>query len=139
MKSELTLKAARQIASTKRNARISDFLTKSEQRELRNANLHRQKKKKKFDAVDAYVAEIIARFGYDAYKDWKAGIIDDKKMSRMLLAERAREKEHLLAIEGIIIAMTSPLIKREKGKPAPKSPKLAVKIYKEEAQIARGE
>lgn len=140
MKPELTLNAAKQIASKKRNARVSDFLTEEEKRKLHDASMHRQKKaKKRFDDVDAYVAEIIARFGYDAYKDWNAGIIDNEKMAKMLLAERAREKKHLLALEGIIIAMISPMIKREKGEPKPKSPKLAVKIFQNEAQSARGE
>lgn len=137
MKSELTLNSVKRTAQNK-EARISDFLTKEQKAEIAHARATKHSRKK-FDQVDAYVAEIIARFGYDAYKDWKAGIISEKRMSRMVLAERAREKEHLLAVEGIIIAMTSPLIQRQKGKPAPKSPKMAIKIYKEEAKIARGE
>lgn len=137
MKSELTLNAVKRTAQNK-ETRISDFLTKEQKVEIAHARVTKHTKKK-FDQVDAYVAEIIARFGYDAYKDWKAGIIGEKRMSRMVLAERAREKERLLAVEGIIIAMTSPLIQKQKGKPAPKSPKMAIKIYKEEAKIARGE
>lgn len=118
--------------------RISDFLTKDQRKNIAHQRATRRSKKK-FDDIDAYAAEIIARFGYDAYKDWKVGVIPQKKMARMLCAERAREKRHLLSLEGIIIAMTGATIKRQKGEPAPKTPRLAMKMYKEDAKIARGE
>lgn len=118
---------------------VSDFLSKDELRELRRANYAGKAPKRLFNGVDAYIAEIIARFGYDAYKDWQEGILPDQKMRKMIYAERARERSNLLGIEAIIISMVGACVRRQKGQPAPKGPKTAIKIFKREAKDARGE
>lgn len=117
----------------------SDFMSKDDKLRIEQARQKSHEEKRKFDDVDAYTAEIVARFGYEAYKDWNKGVISDIKMSKWILAERARDKAKLLSIEGIIIAMVSPTIQRHKGKPAPKSPKVAMDIFKSDAKVARGE
>lgn len=136
----LTLNDIRKSPKLAKVSRVSDFLTKEEQAEVRIANMAgKRASKRKFDAVDAYCAEIIARFGYEAYKAWNSGELDDKLMARMITAERARERASWLPIEAIVINMVGSCIKRQKGEKAPKGPKAAQKVIKIEVQTARGE
>ena len=117
----------------------SDFMSQDDRLRIEQARQKTHENKRKFDDVDAYTAEIVARFGYEAYKDWNAGIIPDAKTAKWILAERARDKSKLLSMEGIIIAMIAPTIRRQKDKPPPQSPKLAMKIFREDSKVARGE
>lgn len=134
---ELTLSNAKQIAKEK-TARVSDFLSKEEQDELRSKTLHKSKKKP-FDDIDAYCAEILARFGYDAYKAWKAGEIEQNLMSRMILAERARDKQKIVNLEALIVASAGSVSSNRKPASIKKSSKMAIDIYKKESKISRGE
>lgn len=127
------------ISGKKREFRASDFLTKDEQIELRQSNFRGRKAKKRFNDIDAYVAEIIGRFGYDFYKDWQSGKISTDKTNRYIAAERAREKSQFLSMEAIIMLMVGSCIQRSKGQPAPRGPKTAQKIFKAEEKIAKGE
>lgn len=139
-KPEITLSKVRK--SPKLGGKVfqaSDFLTDDEQLALQLNNATGRKKKRIYDEVDAYVAEIIARFGYDAYKAWNAGELDENKMVKMIAAERARDKAQLLEVEGIIIAMVGACVQKQKGKPAPKGPKVAINIFKRVSKMARGE
>lgn len=138
-KPALTLKNLKKSPKLGRVSRASDFLTKEQQAELHAANARGKRSKRKFDDVDAYVAEIMARFGYDAYQAWNNGEISADTMNRMLIAERAREKALLLPLENIIINMVGSCIRRAPKQRAPKGPKNAQKIIKDEAKIARGE
>lgn len=140
-KSNLTLNDVRKSDKIRGERRFSasDFISTEGQKKIEAARRQSHEKKRKFDEVDAYTAEIVARFGYEVYKDWNRGVIPDTKMAKWILAERAREKAQLLSIEGIIIAMVSPTIQRQKGKPAPQSPKVAMNILKQDSKIARGE
>ncbi len=139
-KPELTLNEIRKSRKLAQVSRVSDFLTKEEQAEVRAANmLGKPAKKRKFDVVDAYCAEIIARFGYDAYKAWDSGELDDKLMARMIAAERARDRADWLPMETIVINMVSACIKRQHGEKAPKGPKAAQKIMKIEVKHVKGE
>lgn len=101
---ELTLEAVKksQKAAPVHVSRLSDFVSSDKVEELHANNVKGTAKAKKFDAVDAYVAEIIARFGYEAYKDWKMGIIPDYRMRRLIWAERAREAAYLNNIEAVV-------------------------------------
>lgn len=119
--------------------RASDFLTDDEKLELQFNNARGRKKKRTYNDVDAYIAEIIARFGYEAYKAWNRGELPPDKMAKMIAAERAREKAKILDLEGIIIAMVGACVRKEKGKPAPKGPKMAIKILKQAVKEAKGE
>lgn len=138
-KSELTLKKVKALpkASPVREYRTSDFLTKEQLEELHQNNVRGIAKRKKFDLVDSYVAEIMARFGYDAYQAWNMGEIPDSKMRRLVEAERAREKQYLLGLEGIIIMSNAASAHGKKGQ-IPKPLRTANKIYRNEEKIAKG-
>lgn len=138
-KSDLTLNNVVKRAKSGGSYQISDFMTSEEKRELRRSNFEGKKVKRKFDEIDAFVAEIIARFGYDAYRAWNAGEIRTEHISRLLLAERARERGLALNLETIIVATVSSAVKRRRGEPMPKGLKLANKIIKEEIKLAKGE
>lgn len=117
--------------------RASDFMTTEEREELVQ-NTYFAKSEKKFDAIDALVAEILARFGWRAYKAWQDGELGTDRVVRLLAAERARDRATRLNLEAIVMAMVGACVRREKGQPAPKGVKLAQKIYSEEVQIAKG-
>lgn len=133
---EISLENAKKIANNKRNFRASDFLTEEEQKEVRKNNA--KGKKELFNVVDAYAAEIMARFGYDAYMAWKAGTIDNDKMQRFILAERARDAQFLFPLENIIIASMAGANNPTRGGHAPKSLQMAIKILKQEQERANG-
>lgn len=133
---EISLDNAKKIASTKRNFRASDFLTKDEQEEVRKNNA--KGKKELFNVIDAYAAEILARFGYDAYMAWKAGDISNDKMQRFILAERARDAQFLFPLENIIIASMAGANNPTRGGHTPKSLQMAIKILKQEQERANG-
>lgn len=132
---ELTLKNAQEKARVK-NARASDFLTDAQLEEVHKSNL--QGKKKAFDEVDAYIAEILARFGYDVYVAWKFGEIDEEHMVKYIQAERARETRNRLAIEHIVVASVAGANNPTKGGHMPKSLKAAIKMLKKEEKLAKG-
>ncbi len=124
MKPELTLD---NVKAKVREHRASDFLTADEMREVRKSN-NKGKKTTKFNNIDAYIAEMIARFGYDTYVAWKNGDIDEKSMAKYIMAERARDASERLRIEHIITACH-----------AHKGLKMAVKMLKREEKLAKGE
>lgn len=133
---ELTLENVRKTAMVK-TFRASDFLTKEEQEEVKFSNL-KGKSLPKYDKVDAYIAEIIARFGYDAYIAWKAGDITEETMIRLVEAERAREARNRLQIESIIVASMAGANNPTKSGGLPKSLKNAIKMLKSEQKLAGG-
>lgn len=135
----LTLNDIRQSPKMATVSRVSDFLAKDEQTELRVVNYVGRKKRQKFNKVDAYCAEIIARFGYDVYRLWNEGKFPADKMVRMIEAERARDRAQWIPLETIVINMVASCIKRQKGEQAPKGPKAAQKVMKIEVKAAKGE
>ncbi len=133
---EITLKQAKEAAAVK-TFRASDFLTKEELDEVHESNA-KGKKNTGFDVIDAYIAEIIARFGYDTYVAWKFGEIDEKHMAKYIQAERAREARNRLMIENIIVASVAGANNATKGGHPPKSLKAAIKMLKNEQKLAKG-
>lgn len=129
----LTLKEVQEKARTK-VSRASDFLTneEKEQRIKDRANSTGKRAKRLYDEVDAFIAEVIARFGFEAYRAWLSGEIDTDKLSKFLCAERAREKRLLAPLEAIIISSVAGANQATKSRQAPKSLKNAIKILKEE-------
>lgn len=119
----------------KRNFGVSDFLTTERVEELHTAAANSHRKKPLFDQVDQFVAEIISRFGYDVYLRWQAGEIDDEWLTRMLNAERARDKQKLLSLEGLIYSMVSASM----SKKPQKAVRHARDIMKQDIKIAKGE
>lgn len=120
-----------------RNFRASDFLTQEQIDEVKESNL-RGKKTTSFDEVDSYIAEIIARFGYDTYIAWKFGEIDEKSMMKYIEAERVREARNRLRLEHIIVASVSGANRPNKTGHMPKSLKMAIKMLKSEEKLAKG-
>lgn len=133
---ELKLKQVKETA-VKREYRASDFLTQEQLDEVHDSNA-KGKKSAGFDEIDAYIAEIMARFGYDAYIAWKAGDISAEDMARFVIAERAREARQRLPLENIIVASIAGANNPTKGGHAPKSLKAAIKMLKGEEKLAKG-
>lgn len=119
-----------------REHRVSDFLTEDEQEEVRNTN--KKGKTKRFDQIDAYVAEIIARFGFQTYEAWKSGTIDEQTMVRLIEAERTREARDRLRLENVLVAAIAGANRPTKHGHAPKSLKAALKMLKSEQKLAEG-
>lgn len=133
----LTLEAVKQQARTK-VSRVSDFLTNDEQENRIKSKATAKRRERRFDGIDAYCAEIIARFGYDAYMAWNSGEIDEAFMARMIFAERARDKKRILPLEMIILGGVAGANQPTKSKQAPKSLKTAIKVLTKEQEEANG-
>lgn len=134
---ELTLNKVKEKAQTK-TFRASDFLTDEEKEQRVKAKATAKRAEKLYTAVDSYIAEIIARFGYDAYRAWLSGEISEDKMYRLVLAERSREKRLLFPIENLIVASVAGANQPTKNGNTPKSLKVAIKMLKEEQEKANG-
>lgn len=78
--------------------RASDFLSDEEKQELHKANAKGKEEEKPYDKVDAYEAEMIARFGFDFFQAWLNGNISEEFAMRAIAAERDREKQTLSTI-----------------------------------------
>jgi len=133
---ELTLNEIKKTARVK-SFRASDFLTDEQIDEVHESNI-KGKKNTTFDVIDAYIAEIIARFGYDAYVAWKFGEIGELQMAKYVEAERAREARNRLNIENVIVASVMGANHPTKGNHMPKSLRAAVKMLKKEQELAKG-
>lgn len=133
---ELTLSKVKETAKVK-SFRASDFLTDKQIEEVHESNL-RGKKTTKFDAIDAYIAEIIARFGYDTYVAWKFGEISETNMAKFIQAERVREAKNRLKLENIIVASVYGANNPDKHGNAPKTLRTAIKMLKSEENLAKG-
>jgi hypothetical protein len=137
---ELTLNQVKKSEKvTTRTARVSDFLSNEKRIELRMAQEARSAEKRRgFDEIDAYSAEILGRFGYHAWLAWQTGQIKGEKMAKMVLAERARAKRELLGVETMILAVGAGANNPTKAGHAPKSLRNAIKILKDEQKQAKG-
>lgn len=115
----------------------SDFLTAEERHKIHENN-RKSKKNRKFSPVDAYIAEIIARFGWETYQAWNRGEIAQTTMGRYLEAERARDVAKTLGLESIIIASLQGAqqpMKRGAKRPI----EVAHKILERQEKQAKGE
>ncbi len=137
----LTLVEIKKSPKIQKNSvvQLSDITTPEERAKIREQKEQVARKRRKFDEFDAYSAEILARFGYDAWKDWNNGIIPDEKMRRMVAAEQARAARDSLALEGVIAAMVGACIRVEKGSKKPQGPKIAQEIISKKIKQAKGE
>lgn len=134
-KPDLTLNGIKETAV--REYRASDFLTQEQLDEVHESNA-KGKNTSGFDEIDAYIAEILARFGYDTYIAWKAGDISETDMAHFIEAERARDARLRLPIENIVLASVAGANHPTKGGHPPKSLKTAIKMLKSEERIAKG-
>ena len=133
---ELTLKNVKETAQVK-TFRASDFLTDEQIDEVHESNA-KGKKTTGFNEIDAYIAEILARFGYETYVAWKFGEIGEEQMAKYIQAERAREIRSRLMIENVIVASVAGANNPTKGGHMPKSLKSAIKMLKSEEKLAKG-
>lgn len=138
-KSGLNLNDIRETLAQPEEVRISSLLSEEQKLNIARARANKPRQKKLFDDIDAYCAEIMGRFGYEAYKAWKAGNIENEFMGKMLLAERARDKQKLLNLEAMVIASAGSVSMRRKPSAVKKASKTAIDIYRKEAKYARGE
>lgn len=138
-KHELTLndiKASPKM--TKHNFRASDFMTKEQREELRRVNARGKHVERPYDEVDAFSAEILARFGYHAWLAWKAGEIEMEQMSKYIAAERARTTAESLPVQFTIVGAMAGANHPTKSRQAPKSLKNTIKFIKEQQKKAKG-
>ena len=137
---DLTLNEVKKTAKKQEVVyRVQDFLSNKEIAKLRAVQAERSAKKHRgFDAVDAISAEILARFGWEAWQAWQNGQIPVKKMNKLLLAERARQRREIIGLESIIVASMAGANNPTKGGHAPKSLKSAIRILKSEEKLAKG-
>lgn len=134
MTPDLTLNS---VKAKVREHRASDFLSDEQIEEVRKANI-KGKKTSKFNHIDSYIAEILARFGYETYIAWKNGEISEDLMVKYILAERAREAQSRYVLESVIVGAMAGANNRDKHGQAPKSLKTAVQILKSEKKLAEG-
>lgn len=133
---ELTLENVKKQAKVK-VARASDFLTKEEMDEVKISNL-RGKAGARYTKVDAYIAEMIARFGYHTYMAWKKNDISDEQMAKYMEAERIRELKSRISLESIIVASVAGANHPSKSGQSPRSLKKAIDVIKKENKIVKG-
>ena len=137
---DITLKQAKEKAIEKngvREHRVSDFLTDEQVEEVRKTNA-KGRKTHKFDQIDAYIAEIIARFGYQTYLAWKSGDISEENMVKYIEAERVREMANILSIKSVIVAANAGANNPTKAGHAPKSLKAAIDMLKKDQNFIKG-
>lgn len=128
----------RPVVKQDRVHRASDFLTNEELKELREVNAQGKTVRKPYDEVDAYCAELLARFGWEAYQAWLHGDFDPEKAMRFIAAERARQKRDILPFETIVVSSVAGANHPNKHKTAPKGLKQAIRLIKLETKQAKG-
>ena len=111
--------------------RLSDFLSDQEKEELQASNLRGKAEQKPYDDIDAFEAEMLARFGFQAYKAWLNGEFEEAQMARMIAAERDREKQLLAPILAMVLTANAGANNGDKDGHAPKSLRIAQDILHE--------
>ena len=133
---ELSLEKVKQKA-TEKTFRASDFLTAKQMEEVHISNA-KGKKQNTYDKVDAYIAEIIARFGYQTYEAWKCGNITEEHMVHYIEAERDRERRRDLELEGVLVMAVLGANNPDEHGHLPSSIKKAVKLVKDKQKTIKG-
>ena len=121
-----------------RNYRPSDFLTDDEVEQLHESNARGGKILKPYDEVDAFEAEILARFGWEAFQAYQTGEISVEQLARYIAAERARATAERYNLECIIINSVAGANRPKKHGGTPKGLKNAIDIVKSEYKRAKG-
>lgn len=135
----ITLKEARKSPKLReRHFRPSDFLTTQQMDELHESNARGKQIQRPYDDVDAFAAEILARFGWEAYQAWQKGQFGMEKALRFVAAERAREAARSLSIEQVIYTATLGANNPTKSGKLPRSAKKTAEILKEHMKFAKG-
>ena len=118
--------------------RPSDFLSQSDIDELHEANAHGGKISKPYDEIDAFEAEILARFGWRTYRAYLSGEADIEQLAKYIAAERARDAQNRYNLECIIVSSVAGANRPRRHGGAPQSLKKAIDIVKAEYKRAKG-
>lgn len=138
-KHELTLESVKQSPKVGEQVfRASDFLTEAQVEELHQVNERGRKIVRPYDEVDAFSAEVLARFGWQAYQAWKEGEWSTDKVMRFIAAERARTTAEGLPSQITLVSAVAGANHPTKHKSAPQSLKNAIKMIKEQQKQAKG-
>lgn len=135
---DITLKQAKEQIKV-RNHRVSDFLSGEQMSEIHANNAKVSEKRRKFNQVDAFIAEILSRFGWEVYQAWKSELISQDQIVRYIEAERARDARERLRLENLIVAAVAGANHPTKSGSAPKTLKAAFEILKNDSKEAKGE
>lgn len=102
---ELTLDRVKesQKAAPVRVSRLSDLVSSEDLKIIHDNNAKVADSRKKFDAVDSYVARIMLYFGFEGYLAWKSGEIPDYRMRRLVEAARASQVELITNLEAVVL------------------------------------
>lgn len=123
---------------TEQHFRPSDFLTKTQQEELREANARGRTIIRPYDEIDAFAAELLARFGWETYQAWQSGSFSQEKALRFIAAERARQAADQYSLETVIFTTAAGANNPAKHGKAPKTLKKAGEILNEHYKKAKG-
>ena len=118
--------------------RPSDFLSQSDIDELHEANARGGKISKPYDEIDAFEAEILARFGWQTYKAYLSGEADIGQLAKYIAAERARTTAESLPLQYTVVGAMAGANHPTKHKNAPKTLKNTIKFLKEQQKKAKG-
>lgn len=116
------------LPNTEQVFRASDFLSDEEQQELSKVNATSKRDKRPYDSVDAFEAELLARFGWEAYRAWLCGDFEMSLAARFIAAERARETRSLEPLAAMILTANAGANNGDKNGHAPKSLRKAQEI-----------
>lgn len=119
------------LPNAEQSFRASDFLSDEEQAELEEVNLRGKKDSRIYDSVDAFEAELLARFGWEAFQAWLKGDFEMEQAAKFMAAERAREKRALEPLATIILAANAGANNGDKNGHAPKSLRIAQDLVKQ--------
>lgn len=121
-----------------KSIRVSDLMPDEAKRAIRLHRAKGTKRRRPYNGIDAYCAEILARFGWEAYQAWQIGTISEDRMAKFIAAERAREKRHQLALASILTMAVAGANNGDKHGHAPKSLKRAVEIINKQGKEVNG-
>lgn len=119
--------------------RASEFLSAEEQEKLTKINQRSHRPRRAYDPVDAYEAELLARFGWQAFQAWLKGDFEESMAARFIAAERAREARSLEPLAAMILSANAGANNGDKNGHAPKSLRNAQNIMKNINKQAKGD
>lgn len=146
-KRETTLQTARETLKDKEQVfRASDFLPARKIKELHEVNARGRKVVRPYDEIDAFAAEVLARFGWQTYRAWKTEkrdkrgqiIMTTDQLFKYIAAERARTTAESLPLQYTVVGAMAGANRPTKHKNAPKTLKNTIKFLKEQQKKAKG-
>ena len=139
MKHELTLAEVKKSPKVgEQVVRASDFLSEEQIEELHEVNRRGKTIVRPYDEIDAFAAELLARFGWETYKAWQNGEFSHEKALRFIAAERARKVAEGLPMQITLVNAVAGSNHPTKSGHAPQSLKNASRLLKEQQKQAKG-